>query len=209
MSTTVEDVPRYRNPSVLRSLYWGEQMSTSEIADRFGVTGSTIRKWMERHGIERRSRFDAKHTQSIPEIEETAESRTLHHSSPDEGQSPPSDPDHMESVGETAQKRQEGNEQAHILDQFGNVDEITQDLLGHLVQRELVSNGRTVAETAERWLLSTEAVIWLMKFRGVGFAPHSPDKLEGVPMDILGTLSPEPALDFIEESLRAPIHVRE
>lgn len=49
----------YKDAETLRRLYYDEELSTNDIAELAGVTGGTIRNWMERHGIERRDRYDA------------------------------------------------------------------------------------------------------------------------------------------------------
>ena len=43
----------YRDPETLRRLYHGEGMTLQEVGDELGVAGSTVRTWMEKHGIER------------------------------------------------------------------------------------------------------------------------------------------------------------
>ncbi|NHX37186.1 MULTISPECIES: HNH endonuclease [Halolamina] len=50
--------PSYKDAEALRCLYWDEGLTGVEIADRFGVHSSTIYRWMDRHGIERRDRLD-------------------------------------------------------------------------------------------------------------------------------------------------------
>lgn len=45
----------YKDPEVLDRLYWDEQLSTYQIAERFDVTPRTILNWMERLEIERRT----------------------------------------------------------------------------------------------------------------------------------------------------------
>lgn len=42
-----------RDEGSLRALYGGEDLTTGQIADRVGVSFSTVIEWMERHGIER------------------------------------------------------------------------------------------------------------------------------------------------------------
>lgn len=46
----------YRDSDVLEQLYNGEGLTTYEIADRLNTTESTVRYWMDKHGIERRDR---------------------------------------------------------------------------------------------------------------------------------------------------------
>lgn len=43
----------------LQKLYEDDGLSVKQIADKFGVTHSTIEYWMDKHGIERRSRGEA------------------------------------------------------------------------------------------------------------------------------------------------------
>jgi DNA-binding CsgD family transcriptional regulator len=47
----------YRNPETLREMYHGEGMSTIEIGEVFDVDPSTINKYMERGGVERRKSY--------------------------------------------------------------------------------------------------------------------------------------------------------
>lgn len=49
----------YQDPETLRRMYHDGDMSLRDIAQEFGVSGSTIRYWMERHSIERRERTEA------------------------------------------------------------------------------------------------------------------------------------------------------
>lgn len=46
--------PRYRDPEWLRTRYHREELTQREMAERCGVSPSTVRKWMRRHGIETR-----------------------------------------------------------------------------------------------------------------------------------------------------------
>lgn len=48
----------YRDPDLLRRLYWEEEMDTRDLADEFGCSGSTVRNWMERHDIPRRTAME-------------------------------------------------------------------------------------------------------------------------------------------------------
>lgn len=43
----------YKDPSVLHELYVGDELTYEQIAERFGVSSSTIGNWINRHGIER------------------------------------------------------------------------------------------------------------------------------------------------------------
>jgi DNA-binding transcriptional regulator YiaG len=45
----------YKRPETLERLYWGEELSQYQIADRFGVSQQTIAYWMEKRGIDTRS----------------------------------------------------------------------------------------------------------------------------------------------------------
>ena len=45
----------YRNAETLRRLYHDERMTLREVGDELGVASSTIRTWMEKHDIERRT----------------------------------------------------------------------------------------------------------------------------------------------------------
>jgi len=45
----------YKDAEVLERLYHEEGLSTRDIGERFGVSGKTIQRWMERHEIERRN----------------------------------------------------------------------------------------------------------------------------------------------------------
>lgn len=46
--------PEYTDPDVLEELYWGEEMSMPEIAEKFGCHYVTIQRWMDKHDIEAR-----------------------------------------------------------------------------------------------------------------------------------------------------------
>lgn len=48
-----EDKP-WQDEETLRELYWGQRMSMNEMADEFGCDYTTVYRWMERNGIERR-----------------------------------------------------------------------------------------------------------------------------------------------------------
>jgi len=47
----------YKDADTLRRLYWDEELTQGEIADRFDKNPGTIHYWMEKHGIERRDRL--------------------------------------------------------------------------------------------------------------------------------------------------------
>ncbi len=49
----------YKDPDVLEELYYGERLSTREIARRFGVSGNTIHYWMDKLGVDRRNRSES------------------------------------------------------------------------------------------------------------------------------------------------------
>jgi len=44
----------YQKESTLKKLYWNEEKSLSEIGEMYGVGGSAINHWMERHDIPKR-----------------------------------------------------------------------------------------------------------------------------------------------------------
>lgn len=44
---------QYKNESLLRSLYYEDELELTEIADKFGVGEHTIRYWMDKFGIDR------------------------------------------------------------------------------------------------------------------------------------------------------------
>lgn len=50
----------YRSKTVLRELYHDHGYSTHEIADFLGCAQSTVRNWMDKHGIESRTISEAK-----------------------------------------------------------------------------------------------------------------------------------------------------
>lgn len=52
-----DDKP-YADEGTLRELYHGQGMSAIEMAERFGVSDTTIRNYMERCGIERRKAYN-------------------------------------------------------------------------------------------------------------------------------------------------------
>lgn len=54
------DVSTLRDAEWLREQYWDEGRNSNDIADELGVKGTTILRWMERHGIERRDMSEAK-----------------------------------------------------------------------------------------------------------------------------------------------------
>lgn len=56
-----DDTP-WRDPETLRQLYVGEKLSTGQIGDRFGVTSQTVRKYLDRYGIERPRPWDDRDT---------------------------------------------------------------------------------------------------------------------------------------------------
>lgn len=45
----------YKDPQRLRELYHDEGLSLQQVGDKFGVEGSTIKYWIKKFGIERRS----------------------------------------------------------------------------------------------------------------------------------------------------------
>lgn len=48
----------YKCPETLYHFYWVEEMTTSEMGELFDCSQTTIRDWMNKHMIERRSRSD-------------------------------------------------------------------------------------------------------------------------------------------------------
>lgn len=58
------DAP-WQDEEVLRQKYWAEGKQMSEVADELGCSYSTVLKWMQKHGVERRgkngSKTDAKY----------------------------------------------------------------------------------------------------------------------------------------------------
>lgn len=51
---------RHQNEAVLRELYAEKRLSTHQIAERLGVAQSTIRYWLDKHGIEAREEQSAR-----------------------------------------------------------------------------------------------------------------------------------------------------
>lgn len=49
----------YQDKETLKELYWEEEMSLYDIADKFGVNQVTIMNWMDKFGLERRERTKA------------------------------------------------------------------------------------------------------------------------------------------------------
>jgi predicted DNA-binding protein YlxM (UPF0122 family) len=49
----------YRDKETLEWLYWGEELSTYDIADVFDCSYQTVHDWLKKHGIERRDRVEA------------------------------------------------------------------------------------------------------------------------------------------------------
>lgn len=50
----------YHDKEVLVELYWEDGKSCNEIAETFGVSSTTIRRWMDKHDIDRRSMSEVK-----------------------------------------------------------------------------------------------------------------------------------------------------
>ena len=50
----------YKDPSTLRKLYHGQGLSSYKIGDKLGVSASTVRYQMKKHGIERRESGSSK-----------------------------------------------------------------------------------------------------------------------------------------------------
>lgn len=53
----------YRDPEVLRRLYWSEGLDIHQIAERYGVHQKTIWRWFEKYNIDRREASRAGSTQ--------------------------------------------------------------------------------------------------------------------------------------------------
>lgn len=51
----------HRDPVLLKRLYWDEELSTTQIAERFGVSGAVVGLWMRRHEIGIRDQALATH----------------------------------------------------------------------------------------------------------------------------------------------------
>jgi len=49
----------WRDAELLEELYWGKNMDSYTIADKLGCGSNTIRRWMEKYGIERRGGGEA------------------------------------------------------------------------------------------------------------------------------------------------------
>ena len=50
----------YRDPEILKHLYWQEGLSTIKIAERLDCSKETVQKWMGRHGIKTRASYHDK-----------------------------------------------------------------------------------------------------------------------------------------------------
>ena len=55
----------YRDPEVLRRMYWDEGLTHTQMAMRLVVSQSTISKWMIKYGIPRRGDFPRARTVRI------------------------------------------------------------------------------------------------------------------------------------------------
>lgn len=66
---TAEQDPVHWSEEWLRERYWGEHMSMPEMAEEAGVSTETIRRWMERHGVDTRSRRMAAGRPRVPRDE--------------------------------------------------------------------------------------------------------------------------------------------
>lgn len=58
LATAVLQAP-WLDEDLLRQLYQDEQMSQTAIAEKWDCSQSTVGKWLDRHGIEKRSRSEA------------------------------------------------------------------------------------------------------------------------------------------------------
>lgn len=50
---------KYHEEEWLREQYWGKKLTMTEIGEKCGVEGETIRKWLEKNGIETRDQSEA------------------------------------------------------------------------------------------------------------------------------------------------------
>lgn len=48
----------HRDKEILRTLYYEAALSLREMAERLGVSAPTVKEWMDKHDIERRSRWE-------------------------------------------------------------------------------------------------------------------------------------------------------
>lgn len=48
------------SPEILRELYWDKELSSEQIAEKYDVASTTIRKWLNEYNIPRRSTAEAK-----------------------------------------------------------------------------------------------------------------------------------------------------
>lgn len=53
------DIGLYTDPDWLRQQYWDEKNTVAEVGELAGVSETTIRRWMDKHGIETRSNAEA------------------------------------------------------------------------------------------------------------------------------------------------------
>ena len=60
----VPDETPYRDKETLKRLYEDEGLYTTDIAEKFSVSSTTIQDWMERHGIDRKETQEAQ-TESL------------------------------------------------------------------------------------------------------------------------------------------------
>ncbi len=54
-----DDEAPWRNKNRLRELYWDDELTLKEIGDRLGCSQNTVKKWMDKFGIDRRNRTEA------------------------------------------------------------------------------------------------------------------------------------------------------
>lgn len=57
-ATESSDAP-WRDEDTLQRLYWEEEMTMTEIGDELGCSSGSVLRWMEKHDIPRRSRYEA------------------------------------------------------------------------------------------------------------------------------------------------------
>jgi len=48
----------WKNEELLKYKYYNEKKSLYELSDEFGVSESSIADWMDKHGIERREKWE-------------------------------------------------------------------------------------------------------------------------------------------------------
>jgi transposase/predicted RNA-binding Zn-ribbon protein involved in translation (DUF1610 family) len=64
------DIKPLRDPDWLRSQYWEKGRTASEIAEECGVYDSTVNRWLDRHGIDRKGQSVARSGESVRKLED-------------------------------------------------------------------------------------------------------------------------------------------